>query len=93
MANNLQLSITIKNSEKTLFEGAAFAVSSVSNVGKFDVLPTHANFIALIKESVTIHWENQKPQIIPIEAGVIKVKENNVKIILGMETSAQSTSS
>lgn len=90
MADKTQLTITIKDSEKTIFEGHAFAVSSVSNVGKFDVLVSHANFIALIKESVTIHQDNQKPQILQIETGVIKVRENIIKIILGMETKAKS---
>ena len=84
--DKLQLSITIKDSEKTIFEGTATAVSSISNVGKFDVLASHANFIALIKEAVTLHFENQKSQIIPIETGVMKVRENIIKIILGMET-------
>ena len=67
--NKLQLSITIKDSEKTIFDGFASAVSSVSNKGKFDVLPQHANFIALIQEQITIYEldANKKPQIISIE--------------------------
>lgn len=93
MANPTQLTVTIKNSEKTIFEGKAFALSSVSNVGKFDVLPQHANFIALIQETITIHFPNDKPQVIPIETGVMKVKENYIKIILGMSTKAKISSS
>lgn len=80
------LTVTIKKPGETIFSGTANAVSSVTERGKFDVLPLHANFIALIKEVVTIHQDNQKPTIIPIKTGVIKVKENIVKIILGIET-------
>ena len=92
--NKLQLSITIKDSEKTIFDGFARAVSSVSNKGKFDVLPYHANFIALIQEQITIYDldPNKKPQIIPIEEGVIKVKDNEIKVILGVKTKAVQTS-
>ncbi|HZE87419.1 MAG TPA: hypothetical protein VE090_04395 [Methylomirabilota bacterium] len=84
--NQLTLSVTVKKPEQTLFDGFAKAVSSVSNRGKFDVLPYHANFIALIKEVVTIHEENKEPLVIPIKTGVIKVQNNIVKIILGIET-------
>jgi F0F1-type ATP synthase epsilon subunit len=83
---NLQLSITIKKPEQTVFDGLAFALTSYSNKGKFDVLPYHANFIALIKEEIVIHVKDQKPQIIPLESGVMKVTNNKVHVILGVET-------
>jgi len=87
---NQQISITIKDSEKTIFDGFAKAVSSISNVGKFDVLSNHANFIALIKEQITVYDldESKKPQVFPIEEGVMKVKENGIKVILGVKTKA-----
>jgi F0F1-type ATP synthase epsilon subunit len=91
MADKTQLSITIKDSEKTIFDGFAKAVSSTSNKGKFDILPYHANFIALIKESVIIHQDNKEPQMFPIETGVMKVKDNNIEIIIGVETKAKTS--
>lgn len=93
--DKLQLSITIKDSEKTIFDGFARAVSSISNVGKFDVLPNHANFIALIQEQITVYDldPNKKPQIVPVEEGVMKVKENEIKVILGVKTKATEASS
>lgn len=89
MNNQLSLSVTIKDSRKTIFDGFADAITSFSNKGKFDVLPYHANFIALIKEQVIIHNKGEKPQIIPLEAGVMKVSENTIKIVLGVETKAK----
>lgn len=83
---NNQLSITIKDTQKTVFDGFADAITSFSNKGKFDVLPYHANFIALIKEEVIIHNAGKNPQIIPLETGVMKVTENTIKIVLGVET-------
>jgi F0F1-type ATP synthase epsilon subunit len=85
------LTVTIKKPGETIFSGTASAVSSVTDRGKFDILPLHANFIALIKEVVTIHQHNQKPTVIPIKTGVLKVKENIVKIILGIETQTTAT--
>ena len=83
---NLKLKITIKKPEATLFEGSVTAVTSYSNKGKFDVLAYHTNFIALIKEEVIIYQDNKKPQIFPIDSGVMKVAGNVIKIILGVET-------
>ncbi len=82
------LSVIIKKPGQIIFHGDAKAVTSVSVRGKFDVLAYHANFIALIKESVTIHQENKEPVLIPLTTGIIKVKDNTVKIILGIETKA-----
>ena len=86
MTNLLSLTVTIKKPEQTVFDGEATAISSVSNRGRFDVLPYHANFISLIQDSITIYQEGKKPQIIPIKTGVMKVNANIVKIILGVET-------
>lgn len=83
------LSVTIKKPEQTVFDGFAKAVSSVSDQGKLDILSFHANFIAIIKESITIHQPEKEPYIIPITVGVIKVRGNVVKIILGIDTKTQ----
>ena len=83
------LSVTIKKPEQTVFDGFAKAVSSVSDQGKLDILAFHANFIAIIKESITIHQPDKEPYVIPITVGVIKVRGNVVKIILGIETKTQ----
>lgn len=86
MDDHLKLNISIKKPEATIFEGTVNAVTSISNKGKFDVLPYHTNFIALIKEEIIIYEDGKKPQIIPIDTGVMKVAGNNIKIILGVET-------
>lgn len=86
MDPNLTLTISIKKPEQTVFEGNVKAITSFSNKGKFDVLPYHTNFIALIKEQIIIHEEGKQPQIIPIDSGVMKVSGNIVKVVLGVET-------
>jgi F0F1-type ATP synthase epsilon subunit len=79
------LTITIKKPGEIIFSGTAHAVTSVSNRGTFDILAYHANFITLINEKVIIHQNNQS-QVIPITAGIMKVRKNIIKIILGIET-------
>ena len=80
------LSVTVKEPEKTVFDGFATTITSVSNRGKFDILAFHANFIALIQETIILGQEDKDPVVIPIKTGVMKVRQNSIKIILGIET-------
>ena len=85
------ISVTVKQPDKTVFDGFATSITSVSNRGKFDVLAYHANFIALIQETIVLGQEGKPPVQIPIKTGVMKVRQNSVKIILGIETKKAST--
>lgn len=80
------LHVIVQNPESTLFQGNAVAISSVNESGPFDILPLHANFICMIKDSVTIYETQKKTRKIPLEKGILKVFENNVAIFLGIET-------
>lgn len=83
--DNHLLHVTIQNPESTLFSGMATAISSVDAKGPFDVLGLHANFICMIKDSITIHDANGKVSKIPLEKGILKVFENQVEVFLGIE--------
>ncbi|HEX67694.1 MAG TPA: hypothetical protein ENG13_01340, partial [bacterium] len=54
------------------FEGKAEAVSSQNKLGKFDILPGHANFITLIFKSLIIHTPQKKKIIYQFERGVLE---------------------
>lgn len=82
------ISVTIKKPDQTVFDGFAVSVTSLSKRGKFDVLAYHANFIALIQETIVLGQEGKAPLQFPIKTGVMKVRQNSVKIILGVETKA-----
>ena len=82
------LTVTVKSPGQTVFSGWALAVTSMNERGRFDVLPYHANFISLIKETVIIHQENDKELTLPLETGIIKVYEDTVHILIGIQTNA-----
>lgn len=44
------LKVKIISPTQTIFEGDAYAVSSTNTMGKFDILPFHANFISLVQK-------------------------------------------
>lgn len=80
------LVVNIKSPEEIFFQGQADAISSINEVGDFDVLPLHENFISLIQKTLVIYQKGQKLKEMQIETGVIKVANNNVNIFLGLES-------
>ncbi|MBI2122192.1 MAG: hypothetical protein HYT98_03650 [Candidatus Sungbacteria bacterium] len=82
--NNLNLSVTVRDREGILFQGNAEAVSSFNEKGPFDVLPLHANFISLIRNSVVLKIPGSPLKEIPLNSGVLKVKENKVEVYAGI---------
>lgn len=85
------LVVNIKSPEEIFFQGQADAISSINEVGKFDVLPLHENFISLIQKTLVIYQRGQKLKEMQIETGIIKVANNNVNIFLGLESFNEQT--
>lgn len=79
MAETLEVIILTPN--KVILRAQALAVSSKSSIGPFDILPRHANLIALIQNTpITVLMENkQKVEYIFPMAIVYNIK-NVVKI-------------
>ena len=78
-----KIHLTIKNRETTLFEGDTTGVSSINDVGPFDILPMHENFISLIRDKIVIR-NKQEAKELKIESGLLKVNNNRVDIFLGL---------
>lgn len=77
----------IRDRDTVLFEGDAFAVSAKNEVGLMDVLPEHTNFISIVQESIEVMKNDGKSLKLPIEKGVLKVLDNEVRIYLGIFSS------
>jgi len=71
-------------SKEVFFEGEAESVSSENQLGKFDVLPQHANFISLIFNEVIIVTPKKEKFVYHFEKGVLTVRKNEVRIFLGL---------
>jgi|SRR3989344_4345892 len=72
MANTLNVKILTPT--QTIFDGEALSVSSKSGVGNFDILPYHANFIALVQNQAIYvrlklkHDENENKSLLSMKA-------------------------
>jgi len=80
---NLEVSVFWAPPSSALdYQGEALALSSQNELGVFDVLPNHANFISTISDKITIY--TSKNQIIQytFKTGILEVTDNKVKVFL-----------
>lgn len=80
------IKVMVRDAENILFEGETDRISSFNEVGRFDIFPTHANFISIINQQLAIYKNNQKIKELKVEQAVLKVKKDVVSIYLGIET-------
>lgn len=69
--------------KEVFFQGEAFSVSSKNQLGKFDILPRHTNFITLIFDELTIVTSKKERITYHFKKGVLEVTKNKVNIFLG----------
>lgn len=81
---NRILSVVVRDRGGVIFIGKADAVSSFNDKGPFDILPLHANFISLINKAIILRLEEAVEKNISIDTGIIKVRENNVEVYIGV---------
>lgn len=66
------------------YEGPAEAVTAVNKVGKFDILPGHADFFSILSPGdVTIDTKGQSVDF-HISNGIIAVRDNEVMLFVNM---------
>ena len=85
MANKKLLKVIVQNTESIIFEGEADRITSFNEIGRFDVFPMHANFISIIGQEVALYHKKEKIKALQIEQAVMKVKQDEVNIYLGLE--------
>ncbi len=66
------------------FHGKAYSVTTETNLGPFDILPQHANLIALIKNQVIVQTKDGGEINYKFRSGVLEVSGNLVRVFLGI---------
>lgn len=85
MAEEIILKVKIWDTSDIVFEGESDRVSSFNEIGRFDVLKMHANFISIIHHSITLYRHGKVIKEFDIGQAVLKVKHDQVHIFLGIE--------
>jgi len=70
--------------KEVFYEGEALSVSSKNQLGKFDILPKHTNFITLIFDELSIVTLKGEKITYRFKRGVLEVRKNKVNIYLGL---------
>ncbi len=79
-----RLFVTVRTRRGLTFEGELFAVSSFNQVGAFDVLPDHSNFVSMIAKRLILHKPDGRKEELNVDKGVIMVEKNRVQVFIGI---------
>jgi len=66
------------------YQGEARAISATNNVGKFDILPGHADFFSLINPGQVTIVTDEEDMNIPISNGIVCVRNDEVMLFLNI---------
>lgn len=66
------------------YEGPAEVVSSVNKIGKFDILPGHADFFSMLEPGeIVIRTKNDELHF-GIDTGILTARDDKVMIFVNM---------
>lgn len=87
MDQTTTLQVKIISPKETILESPAFSVSSTNSVGKFDILPEHANFITMVQNTpITIHKITKEKVDFTFPLAIIYVTKNQCLIYTDIQT-------
>ncbi len=81
--NTRVLNVQARSPFQLYFQGEALVVTASNTVGKFDILPGHANFFSVINpdSEVIIGTEDEDTRI-QVSNGIVSVKDDEVLLFL-----------
>lgn len=80
-----KLSVIARSPFNVYYEGDADAVSATNKVGRFDILPGHADFFSILKsDEIVIETGNAEPISFSINNGIMTVRDNEVLLFVDM---------
>jgi F0F1-type ATP synthase epsilon subunit len=66
------------------YEGTAKSVSAANAVGKFDVLPGHADFFSVMTPGDVVIETDKDPVVFPVSSGIITVRNDEVMLFVNI---------
>ncbi len=66
------------------YEGAAQSVSATNKVGRFDILPAHADFFSILSPGEVVIETAGEPVVFEINDGIVAVRDNEVMLFVNM---------
>lgn len=66
------------------YDGPALSLSAENKVGKFDILPQHADFFSMLKPCDVIVETETEEITFPIRTGMLTVRNDEVMLFVNM---------
>jgi F0F1-type ATP synthase epsilon subunit len=85
MIKDSVLTVIVRNKDKVLYSGQAYAVTAVNDKGVFDVLAEHESFISTIKDKIIVHTTPKENKEIQIKNGIVRVYKDIVYIYVNFK--------
>jgi F0F1-type ATP synthase epsilon subunit len=79
-----QLTVIARAPFHLYYDGVAESVSAVNRVGKFDVLPGHADFFSMLDPGEVVIGTATDQVVFTIHNGIISVRDNEVMLFVNM---------
>lgn len=67
---------------KVYFEGEAYSISAINEVGPFDILPHHRNFLCMLVPCTVSIATAKGTQTVPISRALMHVKADRVVVFV-----------
>jgi F0F1-type ATP synthase epsilon subunit len=78
-----KINFIMQKRDGLVFAGEVTAISSENEVGPFDILPYHENFVCTVNRYVLVHLDGGLKKEFEIEKGLLKAEGNKVEIYIG----------
>jgi F0F1-type ATP synthase epsilon subunit len=83
-ADTAQLTVIARAPFHIYYEGPARLVSAANKVGRFDILPDHADFFSVMSPGEVIIETEAEPINFTITNGIIAVRDDEVMLFVNM---------
>jgi F-type H+-transporting ATPase subunit epsilon len=87
---NVNFHLKVVSREGIVYEGDVSSITSYNDLGVFDVLAQHANFISLVNTGLIIREAEEVEKEIKFDNALMKVNRNQVEVYVGIEGMAPS---
>ena len=82
MTQDQVLNVQARAPFELYYRGNALSVSATNQVGKFDILPGHADFFSVINPGDVLIETDNEELTIPVSSGIVTVRDNEVLLFL-----------
>lgn len=84
LTDNPELEVKAYTLAQVLYAGRAFSVSAANKLGPLDILPGHANLLAILTDCQVEIQTADGPKTFSIRNGVLKVSSNAVLLFINV---------